>query len=165
MLKKYIQAAMAGMLLVMLAAIPAAQAQLAKSGSYSLHDGWTASGRAIEVGEAHMYWVGEFKGAGRLLIDGVLFKHYGGDCSAANDIIDGMANVSGYCRFTDEDGDLLFAKFGAQSPAGGPTMVGSADFIAGTGKYTGIRAHHDFTCYNVGTSEISCLGEGKYELP
>lgn len=167
MLRKLIGAGLAALLFAALAAAPEllAQAQLAKSGTYTLRDGWTSTGRAIELGPGHIYWVGEFKGAGQINLQGVR-KHYAGDCSAANDIVEGTANPSGYCRFTDQDGDIIFVKFGGRFPAGGP-MIGKGEFIGGSGKYKGIRSTqgHSFTCYNVGSAEISCEGEGKYELP
>lgn len=146
-----------------MAAGSVAFAEIPKSDSYSMPLGLAASGKLMELGKGHLFWSGEFKGAGQNL-QGAFMKYHAWDCSGSNDILDGTASIAGFCRVTDQDGDVAIVKYAGRFAAGGP-MSGKGNWIGGTGKYTGIRGGHSFTCNNVGAAEAACTVEGKYELP
>jgi hypothetical protein len=162
MWKQLLGAALAALAMVAMAG-GAAQAQLAKTGNYVIPAGLAASGKLMELGKNHLFWSGEFKGAGHNSQGGFL-KIHAWDCSGSNDIVDGTASIAGFCRVTDQDGDLAFVRYAGKFPAGQPT-TGKGEWIGGTGKYQGLRGGHNFTCTNVGVAEASCIAEGKYELP
>jgi hypothetical protein len=141
----------------------AAQTRIPKAGTYSMPSGLIANGQLMELGKEHLHWYGGFKGAGQNP-GGAFMKLHAWDCSGANDIVNGTASLAGYCRVTDQDGDAAFVRYSGRSAAGGPS-TGRGDWIGGTGKYSGIRGGHTYTCHGVGPAEFACIVDGKYELP
>ena len=63
-----------------------------------------------------------------------------GECFALVVFESGMSNQTGWCRYTDADGDLFYEQFQHDGILG----EGGGKAIGGTGKYEGITATHHY---------------------
>jgi hypothetical protein len=144
----------------------AAGEPLPKSGSVTVHSGWSAAGQVKDLGEKHAVWTGVYSGtsfndAGK----GFLHK-MAWICPGAT-MIDGASYVHhGYCFLTDSDGDKLYGKSEGRGPAEGVDLVGVVTYEMGTGKYQGIQGSHTFKCSGIGSDgQAFCRQEASYRLP
>ena len=143
-----------------------AEAQLAKQGTFSGWFGWSSTGTTQQLGENHVFWVGEFNGAMRNDAGKGLMHHTALVCPGSWDINQGISTAQGTCVVTDRDGDNMFVKW--QCTGTYPECLGESELTGGTGKYTGIRGKSRL----IGSGTISTtpqgyalLTEGEYTLP
>jgi hypothetical protein len=163
-MRKAIGAVVSGFALVTFYATCGAQ-QLPKSGSITFHTGWKDVGTAIEVAAKRMQ--------GQGLITGATFNDKGSgplhlgpaNCSYAFMAIAGSGKNTGFCTFSDADGDKVFTAFtGTITPDGQGN--GTNDIVGGTGKYDGIKGNGPWKCKYVGSNgELTCAQTLEYRLP
>jgi hypothetical protein len=88
-------------------------------------------------------------------------------CPGRGFIDNGRVEFSGYCSATDKDGDKAVLKWSCA--ATNAPCAGAFDFIAGTGKYQGIRGRASFEAVGLGQAATGPVGyanwKGDYELP
>ena len=88
-------------------------------------------------------------------------------CPGRGFIDNGRVEFSGYCSATDKDGDKAVLKWSCAATNG--PCAGAFDFIAGTGKYQGIRGRASFEAVGLGQAATGPVGyanwKGDYELP
>jgi len=136
-----------------------AESELPKRGTYDAHLWWQASGKWFEVEKEHLFWVGEFNGtffndAGR-----GFFHRASAVCPGVRDVVKRFANAHGYCVITDEDGDNATLVWKCR---GIERCEGDAEFLGGTGKYTGLRGSN--TIYGVLRSSADPEGSSGYAV-
>jgi hypothetical protein len=69
----------------------------------------------------------------------------------------------GYCTVTDEDGDKAFLIWQCK---GQPRCEGDFQWTGGTGKYTGLKGHTNFTGIPIGsTASGYSLFKGNWQVP
>ena len=110
--------------------------------------GWRAMGEAHQISEGHVYWVGTFTGtfaSGQG--PGGFMHHAAWHCPAVNDLDfnKGVNHASGYCTFTDVDGDVGIIKWSGTGDTA--TTDGISEWVSGTGKYEGISGTFEWTGY------------------
>ena len=144
--------------------LSAFSADLAKTGTYSGHFGWTFSGQVQDLGPNRKVYAG--------MVSGVMFNDAGSgflhkartDCTLMNDVADGRANATGTCVVTDADGDKVFVEWKCAGPM--PTCPGTERFVGGTGKYTGISGDQTFQGNFIGATGGGWSDwRGTYKLP
>jgi len=135
---KWVCALLAAIALVLVSGWTAAEAQLAKSGSYTVYYAWHGKGERITA-EKGQFVLGGTSAHGVLINKtGEGFLHQvPTDCAAGFKSVRGVAEVTGYCGSVDKDGDRIFMKWVCSNNAEG-WCVGEFDWIDGTGKYQGI---------------------------
>jgi hypothetical protein len=108
--------------------------------------GWFGVGKAYEIEKGHQYWVGEFSGSfandkGK----GSLLDSTGWKCPGAsdNDFNNKKGKASGYCIFSDADGDQAYGSWQCEGDI--VNCAGTFDYTGGTGKYRGINGHNTFS--------------------
>ena len=147
--------------------VGAQQTQLPKQGQFSGKFGWWAVGKVYEMGKDHIYWNGEFNGtffndAGSGFLNGSSIV-----CPGYNELQGGISLASGgRCVGTDMDGDKVFATWEGGRGAVPMKFNGTAHFVGGTGKYTGIGGGWTFYASPVPTTEQGFgLLKGEWTLP
>jgi hypothetical protein len=144
--------------------LPASSADLAKTGKYSGHFGWTFTGQTQNLGEDRVVYVG--------IVAGVMFNNEGkgflhkarSDCSLFNDVNKGHASANGTCVVTDADGDRLFVEWKCAGAM--PACPGTEQFVGGTGKYKGISGDQKFQGNFIGNTGAGWSDwSGEYKLP
>lgn len=115
--------------------LPAAAQDWKVTGEY----GWLGVGKAYQIEEGHLYWVGDFSGT--FFNDkgeGSLLHRVGLKCPAYNDIdLNKKKNkVGGYCVIIDPDGDQAYLTFDGEGDT--VRLSGTFEYTGGTGKYQGI---------------------------
>ena len=139
---------------------------LPKSGTASVHSGWSAVGQFKDLGDNHavspgVYWGTSFNDAGK----GFLHK-MAWSCPGVTIIYNGSYVLHGYCVLTDSDGDKIYGKSEGKGPAEGLDIVGVVTYEGGTGKYLGIQGSHTYKCSGIGTDgQAFCRQEASYRLP
>jgi hypothetical protein len=133
--------------------IVAATAAIGLAGAASAEDwkmtgefGWFGVGKAHQIEEGHIYWVGEFSGT--FFNDkgeGSLFHRAGMKCPGFQDLdFNNMKSTAGgYCIITDTDGDQAYLSWSIPS---GDTVrgPGTFEYTGGTGKYEEISGSNTF---------------------
>lgn len=144
----------------------AAGEPLSKSGSASVHSGWSAAGQLKDLGEKRAVWTGVYSGTS-FNDGGKGFLHKMAWICPGATMINGASYVHhGYCFLTDSDGDKIYGTSEAKGPAEGVDLVGVVTYEAGTGKYQGIQGSHTFKCSGIGTDgQAFCRQEASYRLP
>ena len=135
---KWVCAVLAATALMLVSGWNGAEAQLAKSGDYSVYYSWHARGESMPAEKGKFVLLG-------LTAHGVLisktdegFLHQAPtDCAGGGKNIGGVAEDTGYCGSVDADGDRIFMKWVCSYNADG-WCVGEFDWTNGTGKYQGI---------------------------
>ncbi len=143
-----------------------AESQLARRGTYSVHYWWQASGKWYAIEKDHTFWVGE--SSGTIFNDsGEGFLHRASAvCPGVRDVFKEFVNAHGYCVITDEDDDKAMLAWRCK---GEGRCVGDAEWMGGTGKYTGLKGHH--TVYgvvrsgNLDGSSGCAVFKGEWQLP
>jgi hypothetical protein len=126
----------------------AAEAQLAKRGTYASHFPWQIAPKSMPLGADHTLLVYEVTGT-HLNDAGTGFLHGAAVvCYGMNDIRKGVANNRGHCTATDRDGDKAFAGSECRSSQPGGRCEGELQWVGGTGKYSRITGKS--TWYPVG---------------
>jgi hypothetical protein len=133
-----------------LAAIPAYADDLAKSGTYTAHYGWTFDGKAQDLGNGRMVYVG--------MLPGVLFNDAGRgflhqarlDCTIVNDSDRGQMRANGSCVATDAEAHTAGLVWSCTGTF--PDCVGDFAWTGGTGKYIGIAGGSRFQATFIGMS-------------
>lgn len=109
--------------------------------------GWTGIGKAYQLEQGHLYWVGEFtgtffndKGAGSPL------DRAGVKCPAWNDLDFNtkQGTAEGRCIMNDASGDQAYLTWKCAGETGG-MCKGTFDYTGGTGKYKGIGGSYTFS--------------------
>jgi hypothetical protein len=75
-----------------------------------------------------------------------------------------------YCSITDKDGDQVYSRSERAASPGEPGAAGRGQYVAGTGKYKGIRGEYTFTVAPAPSAEPNVIRitvgvKGKYEIP
>jgi hypothetical protein len=147
----------------------AAEAQLAKQGTYSGHLGWNFTGNVLELEKGHIVWDGHengtfFNDAGSGFLHLTAFT-----CTDTGGMNNGVfISTNGYCVVTDRDGDKAFIVWKCK---GGTTRCeGDFQWTGGTGKYTGLTGNNTFhggpTLPNVTNSTQGySVWKGEWKLP
>ena len=154
-----------------------AQAQMPKSGKYSLYFAWHAIGTMIPLAEGFVVSSGSTWG---VLInrDGGGFLHdTPTSCGAAVKGVGGAFTETGFCASTDGDGDRVYMRWLCSYDAKG-WCVGEFDWTDGTGKYKGISGRNKIRYKGFGfrpgeatqngtpfAVEGYSVWEGEYRLP
>ena len=139
---------------------------LPKSGTASVHSGWSSIGQLKDLGDNHavspgLYWGTSFNDAGK----GFLHK-MAWNCPGVTIIYSGSYVLHGYCALTDSDGDKIYGPSEGKGPAEGVDLVGVVTYEGGTGKYRGIQGSHTYKCSGIGTDgQAFCRQEASYRLP
>jgi hypothetical protein len=88
-------------------------------------------------------------------------------CPGRGLIDKGKLEFSGYCLATDKDGDKAALRWSCTDSGG--RCAGGFEWIAGTGKYAGIRGRSSFTAAGLGQAATGPVGyaewKGEWELP
>ncbi len=121
-----------------------AESQLPKRGTYEVRFFWQASGKWSQVETDHSLWVGEFNGTFFNDTGQGFFHRASGVCPGARDVVKDLINAHGNCVITDEDGDTASLVWKCR---GSERCEGEAEFLGGTGKYTGLTGRS--TVYGV----------------
>ena len=142
-----------------------AQAQIAKSGTYSAWFGWHSVGTLTDLGKGVMQWHGEFDGALRNDSGSGFLHDAAVICPGATLIVGDHAYYRGHCIITDKDGDratlvwLCDAKLGERCD-------GPMEWVGGTGKYVGIKGNNTFNGGFIGAGPQGySLWKGDWRLP
>jgi len=145
----------------------AEEAQLPRQGQFTGKFGWWALGKVYQMGQDHIYWNGEFNGtffndAGNGFLHGSSWV-----CPGYNELRGGISLASGgRCVVTDMDGDKMFVTWEGSKGTIPMKFNGSAQFVGGTGKYSGIQGHQTFYANPVPTTEQGFgLFKGEWKLP
>jgi hypothetical protein len=87
-------------------------------------------------------------------------------CPGRGFIDDGAVEFSGYCSATDKDGDKAVLRWSCT--ARNAPCAGAFEWIAGTGKYLGIKGRASFEAHGLGQAATGPVGyavwKGEYEL-
>ena len=144
---------------------PPVEAQIAKSGTGTIHSGFKAIGTTTPIGDKRMYWTGAYWGVS-FNDEGKGFLHQlVWHCPAISDIHNNMITTKGSCMLTDTDGDKFGGEWTGKGPVGGE-FSGAITLSSGTGKYTGIQGGWDFHCWGVGTDDqVYCRQQYNYKSP
>lgn len=136
-----------------------AESELPKRGTYGARCFWQASGKWFGVEKEHLFWVREFNET--VFNDaGTGFSHRAsGVCPGVRDVVKGFVNAHGYCVMTDEDGDNATLVWKCR---GRGRCEGDAEFLGGTGKYTGLKGSH--TVHGVVRSAADPEGSSGYAV-
>ena len=150
--------------LVLLFAAGAAQAELAKTGTFEGVLGWSASSEVTELGEGTLYWHGGFNGA-FVNNEGSGFLHQAAvACPAAGVSIGDRNLYQGHCILTDADGDRVVHSWSCEMQDG--RCPGTQTWVTGTGKYEGISGEMTFEGWFVGgTTQGVSNWKGNWKLP
>jgi len=142
-------------------------AELAKQGSFTGVYSWSSTGKAHEIRKDHVFVLGE--STGTFFNDaGKGFLHQSSMwCAGAYDLRPDQPNLQGYCVATDAQGDKIALTWRCTSV---PCKDADFEWMAGTGKYTGIRGKNKFSCsaptYTPsGPSTGWCNWTARWELP
>ena len=144
---------------------PSAEAQLAKSGTYSGWFGWHSYGQTTDMGGKDSYWYGALNGAFRNDAGSGFMHNAAVICPGGGATIDGKTYVQGDCVLTDQDGDKAIliwdCAFDAQGRCPGPLT-----WVVGTGKYKGISGKGTFDGGFVRTGPQGySFWKGEWKLP
>jgi hypothetical protein len=143
----------------------AAQAQIAKSGSYSAWFGWHSFGTLTDLGNGVMQWHGEFNGALRNDAGSGFMHDASVICPGATLIVAGQAYYRGNCIITDKDGDRATLVWLCDSKLG-ERCDGPMEWVGGTGKYSGIKGKSTFNGGFVGAGPQGySLWKGEWRMP
>jgi len=154
-----------------------AQAQIPKSGKYSLYYSWHAIGTTINLAEGFALNSGSAWG-GLINRDGRGFLHEAPtSCAAAVKLVGGNAAETGFCVSTDADGDRVYMRWLCSYDEKG-WCVGKFDWTDGTGKYKGISGTNSirYKAFGFRAGEATqnetmfavegySVWEGEYRLP
>jgi len=144
----------------------AAEAQLAKRGTYASHFAWQQAPKSMPLGTDRTLVVYEVTGT-HLNDAGSGFLHGAAVvCHGMNDILKGLANNRGHCTATDRDGDKAFVGYECRSSQPGGRCEGELQWVGGTGKYTGLTGKS--TWYPVGAPGGAygySVWKGEWQLP
>jgi len=154
-----------------------AQAQLPKSGRYSVYYSWHAIGTTVPLADGFALNSASAWG-GLINRDGDGFLHEAPtSCAAAVKVVGGSATETGFCASTDSDGDRVYMRWLCSYDAKG-WCVGEFDWTDGTGKYKGITGKNKirYKAFGFRPSEATQNGtpfavegysiwEGEYRLP
>lgn len=145
----------------------AEEGPLPKQGQFSGKFGWWAVGKVYQLGKDQIYWNGEFNGtffndAGAGFLHGSSWV-----CPGHNELRSGIPQGSGgRCVVTDMDGDRMFVTWEGGQGSVPMKFNGTAQFVGGTGKYTGIQGRQTFHAGPVPTTEQGFgLFKGEWKLP
>jgi hypothetical protein len=145
--------------------VQAAEAQLAKQGTYGGLYGWTVSSTVQQLEEGHVYTQDLYRGT--FFNDaGEGFLHESSwVCFGISDVADEAGDASGYCVMTDTADDTAFAVWeGRIDPSIG--FTGQFQWTGGTGKYAGMTGNNTFEALVIGSSsEGRGLITGEWQLP
>jgi hypothetical protein len=121
----------------------AAQAQIAKSGTYSGWFGWHSLGETTQLQGGDLSWIGQFNGAFRNDAGSGFLHNTSVICPGALAVVGGEQYFQGNCILTDQDGDKAVLIWNCQMNAQG-RCPGPLQWVGGTGKYKGIRGTGSF---------------------
>jgi hypothetical protein len=144
-----------------------AAAQLAKMGTYKGTFGWDSTGKAFEMDDGRVIFVGEFTGA--LSNEaGKGFMH--GTSWACPGITENLNDVSqggnGYCIVTDTDGDKAFLTWTGKEKNKKAVHSGTFQWTGGTGKYSGLKGDNTYKGRTIlPTQQGYNVHEGEWQLP
>ena len=142
-----------------------AESQLAKRGTYQAHFWWQEHGEWFEIERGHMFFVGKFTGT--FFNDaGAGFLHRASAvCPGVRDVFKDSVSGQGYCVITDEDDDraMFVWRCKDQRERG---CEGAAEWMDGTGKYTGLKGSSTFYVVVRSTgNEGYAIFKGEWQLP
>ena len=143
-----------------------AESQLAKRGTYQAKLWWQEHGEWFEIESGHMFFVGKFTGT--FFNDaGAGFLHRASAvCPGVRDVLKDSGSGHGYCVITDEDDEgkatLTWRCKGQRERV----CEGVAEWVGGTGKYTGLKGSQTFSVGVRGLgSEGYAIFKGEWQLP
>ncbi len=129
-----------GLSLVLVVALggSALAGELPKQGTYATE--WTFSGpyTTIDLGAEDWGWISRFTVTRWNTAGGDLYNNISADCIGMGGSR-GQMESSGYCIFTDDDGDNIYEYWYETEPGKGVGVT-----LGGTGKYEGIRGEDDY---------------------
>lgn len=168
-MKKIIIALIMGLVLLAAFALDA-EAQIPKEGTVSATASFSATFKALPMGQERVQITYEVMGiatsdTGEGLLHNASFR-----CLGALHAVKGDYNDDGgFCVYTRPDGDQVFQTYKATGKMG-VSGKGTATFVGGTGKLTGIQGSSEFTRFNVrpaaeGTFQGYQRAKGQYKLP
>jgi hypothetical protein len=144
------------------------QAQIPKQGKVAWRHAYFATLQRFEFGKDKLI-IADAKGVGTTKTGEGLGHNISTSCIVVTDTGAGMS--SGYCTFTDLDGDQTFIKFERSAAIGvASDKPGKWQYTGGTGKYTGISGSGTYVptylkASTPGTVQGYSDLEGEYKLP
>jgi hypothetical protein len=159
-------------LVLLVAFAPLASSQIAKEGTFSVTQYMSGKTlKAVPMGEEHFCM--SYEQTGVVINDtGEGFAHNASlYCLGSLYAVKGVKmRESGVVIYTDLDGDKMFQSWKTTSGKLGAVTKGTATFVGGTGKYTGLTGDLEWTYSLVhsaaeGTFQGICKVKGKYKLP
>lgn len=147
-----------------------AEAQIPKEGTTSSTNSFSATFKTLPMGQERVQITYETMGVTISDTGEGLFHNTSFRCLGALHAVKGQYNDdSGFCVFIRPDGDQVFVTYKASGTMGA-VGKGTATYVGGTGKLTGIQGSAEFTRFNVrpaadGTFQGYQKVKGQYKLP
>jgi hypothetical protein len=140
--------------------------ELAKQGNYDLMSCYSGKAEVIAYSKTHIALSYVFTGTCRSNPPGGIFDMTSFQGVGLSSIINGKSTSNYFMEYVDSDGDKIFLKGDRRN---GPN--GTAEFLAGTGKYEGISGSAtnelvgNFPSARPGTFQGCSHATGTYTLP
>ena len=159
-------------LVLLVAFVPFASAQMAKEGAYSGHTVFSGTGKVVVL-EKGTYVI-TFEHTGVLTSDSGEgpFHNMSVHCVGFHYIEKGIEKKTiGYEVYTDPDGDKVLTEFtGPELPRAVKVKPGTVKLLGGTGKFTGIEGTFEGTRHKVrpavkGTYQGFFKTKGSWKIP
>jgi hypothetical protein len=148
-----------------------AQAQVPKSGKFSVHYGWKAAAQTKDLGGGATLFIGEDHGAAFNDAGSGLMHLSAVTCPQSGIVHAKGFDFRGNCVITDAEGDSIFLNWECTGPAKGPgpqegRCAGTETIWGGTGKYEGITGKVEFHGGLIGKGPHGySIWKGDYRMP
>ena len=166
---KTISVISAMMLVLVIAFAATVEAQILKEGSSSMTFYYSATFKALPMGQERLQMT--YENMGQIIGDGgnELLHNTSVRCLGALHAVKGETNNSGFCVGTRPDGDKVFWTYQSTGKLGAGGK-GTSTIVGGTGKLSGIQGSSDYTDYPLrpaaeGTFQGHSRIKGQYRLP
>lgn len=145
------------------------EAQITKEGIGSMTFVYSATYKALPMGQERLQMSYEIMGVIIGDTSDVLFHNASVRCLGALHAVKGESNNNGFCVGTRPDGDQIFWTYQSTGKLGAGGK-GTSTIVGGTGKLTGIQGSSEYTDIAVrpaaeGTFQGYSRIKGQYKLP
>jgi len=145
------------------------EAQIPKEGTGSMTFVYSATYKALPMGQERLQMSYEIMGVIIGDTSDVLFHNASVRCLGALHAVKGESNNNGFCVGTRPDGDQIFWTYQSTGKLGAGGK-GTSTIVGGTGKLTGLQGSSEYTDVAVrpaaeGTFQGYSRIKGQYKLP
>jgi hypothetical protein len=145
------------------------EAQIPKEGTGSMTFVYSATYKALPMGQERLQMSYEIMGVIIGDTSDVLFHNASVRCLGALHAVKGESNNNGFCVGTRPDGDQIFWTYQSAGKLGAGGK-GTSTIVGGTGKLTGLQGSSEYTDVAVrpaaeGTFQGYSRIKGQYKLP